>query len=428
LKWRYRFLEPEAETKYRGRRSDGSEGFIVSFISNIAVDGSFLVAVNLGVINLGKDEIRTDSKLMLFDNAGNVVWDISYNSPIYLPQISDDGKTVTYLVGSTSLRNPKDFHLVVCNERREVRWIYRADVSIGIDDYVLSRSGRLVALTQYDPEMKVSELVVLADGDVKWRKKAEFGRYCGVAMLYPIISIFKPTWIYWLSADRGVAMSSGGRYVVACRGFSSGFIKKKYRSVVELYSIDGDRLWSVEVDGSVGYLNVTDRGEVFFVQCSDYDKCLKNNVFDAVFKASSSFPTLIKEFKRHVSGIRLPRSGDRVVVLDNVGLHAFDTDGNHLWSLRGAVVSFDVSDEYVALTDSQRLLVASSKGEVLQRIEVGGNIREVRISPDGRYIVAASDSHVYFFENRDAILKERVKRVIAKLDELASIQLPENRF
>jgi len=93
-----------------------------------------------------------------------------------------------------------------------------------------------------------------------------------------------------------------------------------------------------------------------------------------------------------------------------------------------AVVSFDVSDDYVALTDGQRLLVASSRGKILQRAEVDGDIREVRISPDGRYIVAASDSHAYFFENRDAVLRERVKRVIAKLDELASIQLPENRF
>jgi len=417
LKWGYRFLEPEAETKYREKRPDGSEGFIVSSISNIAADGSFLVAVNLGIIKKG--EIRADSKLMLFDNAGNVVWDISYNSLIDLPQISDDGRTITYLVDSTSSRRPKQF-LVVCNERREVKWIYETDVSIGIGDYRLSRDGRLVVLIQYDPEMKVSELVVLADGVVKWRRKAEFGHYRGVAMLSPILSTVEPAWRYWLSADRGVAMSPGGRYVVACREFSSGFIKKKYRSVIELYSIDGERLWSVEVDYA-GHLNVTDRGEAFFTQCSDPFKCLKNRVFNAVFKASSGLPSLIKEFRQHVSEIRLPRGGDRVVVSDDDGLHAFDTDGNHLWSLRGAVVSFDVSDDYVALTDGQRLLVTSSRGEILQRVEVGSNIREVRISPDGRYIVAASDSHVYFFENKDAVLRERVKKVIAKLDELASI-------
>jgi len=343
LKWRYRFLEPEVEMKYRGERSDGSKGFIGSSISNIAVDGSFLVAVNLEVIDLKKVEIRTDyGKLMLFDNTGNVVWDIPYNRPIHLPQISDDGKTITYLIGPTvfSLRRPKDVHLVVCNERREVRWVYGTDVSIFIGDYTLSRDGRLVALTQYDPGMEVSELVVLADGVVKWRRKAEFGKY------------------------REVAMSPSGRYVVARREFSSGFIKKKDHSVIELYSIDGDRLWSVEVDGPTHRLNVTDQGEVFFVQCSDLVKCLKNRVFNAVFKASSTsgLPTLTKEFKQHVSEIRLPRGGDKVVISDNDGLHAFDTDGNHLWSLRGTVVGFDVSDDYVALTDGQRLLVVSSRG------------------------------------------------------------------
>jgi len=279
------------------------------------------MAVNLEVIDFKKRELRTDNaKLMLFDKAGNVVWDISYNRHIDLPQISDDGKTITYRIGPTivSPRHSKDlyFHLVVCKERREVRWVYGTDVRIFIGVYVLSRDGRLVALIQYDPGMEVGELVVLADGVVKWRRRAEFGRY------------------------RGVAMSPGGRYFVACREFSSVFIKKKYRSVIELYSIDGERLWSVEVDGSIDRLNVTDRGEVFFTQCSDHDKCLKNSVFDVLFKASSGLPSLIKEFKQHVSEIRLPRGGDRVVVSDDVGLHAFDTDGNHLWSLRGSCGEF----------------------------------------------------------------------------------------
>jgi len=351
--------------------------------------------VNLGVINRERDEIRTDnSELMLFDDVGNVVWNVSDNRLIALPQISDDGKSITYLINPTisSLTHPIDVRLVTCNERGEVRWVYGTNARIFINYYKLSRDGRLVTLIQRNPETGIDELVVLADGVMKWRRRADFGRYYRMAL------------------------SPGGRYIAVARGFLVGSLKKKEYSVIELYSIDGNRLWSVEVDGSADHLNVTDRGEVFLAQCFN-SKCL------SVFKASSiiGVPTLIKVFKRSVSGIRLSRNGDRVVVSDNVGLHAFDTDGNHLWSLRGTVASFDVSDDYIALTDGQRLLIASSRGEILQRIEVGDNIREVRISPDGRYVVAASESHVYFFENRDAALRERVRRVVAKLEELASI-------
>jgi len=391
-----------------------SDVYITSFISNIAVDGSFLVAVNIVREKKGVMKFFY-GKLMLFDKACNVVWSLPFKyTPIFMPQISYHGETITHLEdlhlerpARLSLRRPRGFRLVARNKRGEKKWHYN-----DVIDYVLSTDGRHVALIQYKPKKRVSKLVVLYDGSKKWEEEAESGRYGGLiagpSTLTPRGKLIRC----------GVAMSPDGGYVAACGESFSGFIKKKYRRpFIDLYTVDKKKLWSVEVEGFVGHLNVTNRGEVFFAQCFN-SKC---SLFKASSTSTTGTPNLIKlkEFDSGIRGIRLPPSGNMVVVSDGVGLHVFDKDGDYLWNFKWTVVSFDVSDDYIVLTDSRRLFITPSREEnVLLIAEVDDNIREVRISPNGRYVVAAGESHVYLF---DVALGERIKRVVAKLDELVSI-------
>jgi len=396
---------------------------ISSFISNIAVDGSFLVAVNIIRVKEGVMKFFY-GKLTLFDSACNNVWSLPLRyTPVFMPQISYHGGTITHLEdphlerpARLSLRRPRGFRLVVRNKQGEERWHYNDVV-----DYALSSDGRHVALIQYKPKKRVGELVVLYDGSEKWREKAKSGRRYGGLIAGPSALTPRGKLIRC-----GVAMSPDGNYVATCGEIFdrdrfkifSGFSEKKYRcSFVELYSTDGGKLWSVEVEGFVGHLNVTNRGEVFFAQCFN-SKC---SLFKAFSTSTTGTPNLIKlkEFDSEIRGIRLPPSGDIVVVLDNVGLHTFDKDGRHLWSLREPVVSFDASDDYIALTDGRRFRAVTFRGEdVVPRIKFDEVIWEVRISPDGKYIAVAGENHVYLF---DVTLGERIKRIIAKLDELASI-------
>jgi len=100
------------------------------------------------------------------------------------------------------------------------------------------------------------------------------------------------------------------------------------------------------------------------------------------------------------------------------------------------VCGFAVSDNYYVLggglPGSEEIVLVSADGVVLQRIklseliekEAKGIFANVSISPDGKYFAAEVRNYgeemyyLYFFENRDLLIRGAKERLLKEIDEL----------
>jgi len=113
----------------------------------------------------------------------------------------------------------------------------------------------------------------------------------------------------------------------------------------------------------------------------------------------------------------------------------FDREGELLWKYRD-MYRFAVSDSYYVLAGgkpgNEEIMLISAEGVVLQNIKLGELVEKgvgekdiyVSISPNGRYFALSvrDDServcYLYFFENRDFLIRNIKERLLKEIDEL----------
>jgi len=329
------------------------------FMSNISISG------NLAITEMFRSEGKYSYELILFNNEGNLVWKLHYDNFISNPQLSDDGNTIVVIMRD---------RIAAYDGRGKLKWTYdigeKATESPRIRDYKLSRDGRYVAIaTSYNTKKgHRDELVLLRDGKVRWVKSSEAIR---------------------------VAISPNSTYIA-----SATPIYKKYKSsgleetntLVALYTIDGAELWSTVVEGSPWDIDVSNSGEVLLSTHTNY----VNNI---VFFIRAGYVLWTKD---HCRNAQFTRARDRIIAVRE-GVNVFDSEGELLWKYRGTY-RYSTSDSYYVLTGGQRIVLASSEGEVLERIDLGEDVKEVAISPSGRYFAiytsTTDEKYIYFFENK----------------------------
>jgi len=341
-------------------RYEPEEGDVI--ISNVANDGRFACAINT------YSEGHKNARLLLVDSNAKILWESDYPKlEVTSLQLSEDEKLLIaefgFFVGEKAL--------VSYDEQGEVKWTYK-----GSHEYILSRDGKYAIITKAD------QVLLLEDGKVKWRK----------------------------SPGGKVAVSPNNSYIVSA--------KPDVDHVnIRFYTIDGTGLKILEfvsadenIPGIDG-VEVSNTGDVLLVLK------LGNSMGKVVFMRNDMF-LWTKGFDPRGLRAKFSQNGDSFIVSDINGLRMFNKDGKLLWNYQGYVVDFDFSDDYITLTDGRALIFLSYDGKVLlKRIIEGGDIKVIRVSPNGNYIAIKTwfPNRVYLFEYQGSLIK---KRIVDGLNEL----------
>jgi len=335
------------------------------FMSNISISG------NLAITEMIRSEEKYSYELILFNNEGNVVWKLHYDNFdnfISNPQLSDDGNTIV-----VKMRNRI---IAAYDGRGKLKWTYdigeKAKESPRIWDYKLSRDGGYVAIatSYWTKKGHRYELVLLRDGKVRWVKSSEAIR---------------------------VAVSPNSTYIASASPIHKKYKSsdlKEYNTLVALYTVDGAELWSAEVEGFPRDIGVSNNGEVV----------LSTHINDVnrVFFIGAGYVLWTKDY---CHSAQFTKTGDRIIaVREGEGVNVFDREGELLWKYRGAN-RYSTSDSYYVLAGGQKMALATPEGEVLERIDLRGDVKEVAISPNGRYFAiytsTTDEKYVNFFESRE---------------------------
>jgi len=354
-------------------------------MSNISTSGDVAVAITY------KKGANEYGELTLFNSDGEIAWSKRYDNEISNPQLSDDGNTIVVKQGINTL--------TAYNKRGELLWTYSVEKEQAIGEYKLSRDGRytVIAISEEGLISLKGHFILISDGSVEWVKSGK-------------------------GEASKIAISPNNVYIV-----SASYDRDKGTTYVTLYTIYGAELWNTVVKGVPSHIAVSDNGEVLLSRSYFVDSNLFMKLYfiaeGRVLWAKDNYP--YAEFTR---------SGDGIIAFaigDDLGVFVFNKKGELLWNYRGAF-HFAVSDNYYVLMGDKGLVLVSAKGEVLQLIKLSELINkeieplnvDITISPDGKYFaVEVRDSregicYLYFFENRDPLIRGIKEKLIKDIEEL----------
>jgi len=351
--------------------------------SNISTDGDVVVAITY------KKGANEYGELTLFNSDGKIAWSKHYDNEIFNPQLSYDGNIITIQRGSGTLE--------AYNKRGELLWTYSVEKKQkSIKDYKLSRDGKytVIAVSEEGLFGLESHFILLRDGVVEWVKSSR-----GVAA--------------------AIAISPNNAYVV-----SASYDRDKGITYVTCYTIKGAELWTATVKGfPSSEFYVSDNGEVLLSR----SYFVGSNLFMKLYFIAEG---RVLWTKTDYGDAQFTRSGDRIIAVNyihgDMSVYVFDKRGELLWNYQGAY-DFAISDDYYVLKGDKGVVLVTAKGEEIQRIwvsELKENIVDVKISPNGRYFtVEVRDSkegmcHLYFYENRDLLIRSIKEKLLKEIDEL----------
>jgi len=344
-------------------------------MSNISTSGDVAVAITY------KKGANEHGELTLFNSDGKIAWNSHYDNEIFNPQLSDDGNIITVKRGSGTLE--------AYNKRRKPLWTYSIEEGQAIREYKLSRDGKYTVVATEDFFGLKSHLILLRDGAVEWVKSSR-------------------------GIGRKIAISPNNEYIATT--LYDGNLH------VALYTVNGAELWSTILEGAPLYVDVSDNGEVLL----SIDFMGTRKIF---FIAKGR----VLWDKAGYGFARFARSGDIIIATarGDSGIFVFNRWGELLWEYQG-VFHYVASDNYYVLMDNKGVVLVSAKGEVLQRIELSEWVKRQltiwnvynTISPDGRFFAtsirddAERMCYLYFFENRDPLIRGVKERLLREIDEL----------
>jgi hypothetical protein len=196
-----------------------------------------------------------------------------------------------------------------------------------------------------------------------------------------------------------ITVSRRGFYTIAGTAADSLFGTTEDAAYVKNNAIETD------------YNEYTSNGKVYDVSISK-----KGNY---VAMVSSKRAQLLREEKiiwSHDIGnaysgfVSISPDGTYVAVGFDRTLDLLDQDGRNLWSLDLGPGLWDLSvsenGEYVAVGLGDQVWFLNRDGELLWRYQIDskGYVGSISVSSTGKYVAAASDRGVYFFENRPSII------------------------
>jgi len=348
-------------------------------MSNISTSGDVAVAITY---RKGASEY---GELTLFNSDGEIAWSKRYDNEISNPQLSDDGNTIVVKQGINTL--------TAYNKRGKLLWTYSVEEGQRIRDYKLSRDGRYTVIVVPDFFSLKGHFILLREGEVEWVKSRD------VAI--------------------EIAISPNNAYIV-----SASYDKRNIH--VTLYTIDGVELWNTEVGELPRHVDVSDNGEVLLVTYHLHD------FFKKLYFITHGRVLWAKDYCQYAV---FTRSGDKIIAVRRHGnrgaleVIVLNREGEFLWKYQGKF-RFAVSDNYFALADSSEIVFVSAESEVLQRIKLSELLNResadvnISISPDGRYFAVGVEDkkdgkcHLYFYENRDHLIRGIKERLLKEIDEL----------
>jgi WD40 repeat protein len=290
---------------------------------------------------------------------------------------------------------------------------------------------------------------------LKWRYLVESGVQSVSVSENGFIGLGSEHSIYLLSEDGSllweeslgvpverVSMSNNGQYILA------GADKFIYKFDKGKLITDKIRVWSLPTNFSFHDISVSLRGfstiaataadslfgtteDAAYVKNSaiesDYNEYTSNGkVYDVSISEEGDYIALVsskkaqlrnrekiiwsKDIRNAYTGyVSISPDGRYVAVGFDRRLDFLDQDGRILWSLdvRGLWdVSISENGEYVAVGLANQVWFLNKEGELLWSFQIDsrGYVGSISVSSNGRYVVAASERGVYFFENPPLIV------------------------
>jgi len=359
LRWKYKFWEEEL-------------GYSDIVMSNVSNKGDLIVGVNE----------KNNAHITLLSGKGDVIW--KKNLPyVYSSQLSENGELIAIKHSD---------HITAYNRNGIVEWDYEAAKNKLINSWSLSRDGNylLVLLWEFSPP-ESSYLLLLMHGIGVWRKPVPTP---------PLLS--------------RLSISRNNEYVALAGLWEEEFLSTKYYVIVELYSLNGDFLWNMKIEGFLSGLSVTNNGEVL---CS-----VQHKDHTGLYLLSKDREIIwMKNFPHHHSAASTP-DGDRFVISSYKDIFVFSKKGGIVWKHRGKgepLTNCSIADNcYVLANSSSYIVFLSPEGEVLHHEKIN-KISYISISPNGKYFaVVTEDCNVYFFENQYPLIRKKKERLIREIDEL----------
>jgi len=326
------------------------------------------------VSNWGDLLVGDEEKVVLLNAKGEILWKKKINVE-ERPYISEGGEIIV-------VEEPDG--LTAYKRGGDVAWKFRP-VKDAVISWSTSRSGNYTAVALSN------KLLLLEHGKAVWED------YTGGTAHF---LSFSPN-------DKFIALATWTE--------DFDFLAPKDVTYFTLYSIDGRRLWSIDVKGFPQGVYVTNGGELFVLWS----------------KGRSSVAALIRggsvmwsrELLGHWRVALSTPEGSLFAVPGEGGTYIFDKKGNPVShhpgiadgiSDNGYLVLRDFSKENPFFFSSHIFLLSPEKEEIL-RVEAVNAI-EAGISPNGKYIATITADAIHLLENQELIkIKEEL---IRKIDEL----------
>jgi len=375
--------------------------------SKLSPNGRYLIVVT--------KEIGKTSRIYMFDvNSGTILWVREVRSTVF--DVDVDGNYISVV---THGKFPKDIYLMDLKTGRNVFQAYFEDVYV-IGIFLLESAmvvlgtnvigawnlkGEKIVYGSYDKKILAgvpvtgNELLIITRSG--WEKmklmevESTFDHYTlpktetkstsrdkGKLIKKEIEVPFKDVQQLVLNDIRYFDMDKEGRYAILASDNELYFVSRDNRT-----------FWSKDFvtfpSSKISSISISPNGEIIGVTLSDGHLYVLNNHGVAIWD---------KPFRHRTYGVAVSNNNIAVVGWDS--LHLFDLTGNELWKviLDSTIVTVSISEDgsrIVCGTSwaiTPKIYVLDDKGSILKEIRVDNWVKEVTISPDGKYGVA----HTYF--------------------------------
>ncbi|WP_213650217.1 DUF5711 family protein [Paenibacillus sp. J23TS9] len=163
--------------------------------------------------------------------------------------------------------------------------------------------------------------------------------------------------------------------------------------------------WSIDGAGDITSISIAQDGSRLAIGSHG----AKANVY-----SSDGEPIFGFDAKNVVTGVQLMKNGDLIVSSDDRHLYAFDAKGTKLWDknmklqIKGISASLDGLVTAVFTQRSENVVfIDPATGDPKNEAETGAIIKAIKVSPNGKWIAAASsDQYIHLMNEQGEVLRK----------------------
>jgi len=323
------------------------------------------------VSNRGDLLVGDREKVVLLNADGEILWKKKTNAVGGRPYISEGGEIIV-------VKEPDG--LTAYKREGEVAWKFRP-VKDAVVSWSTSRNGDYTAVALSN------NLLLLERGEAVWEN------YTGGTAHF-------------------LSFSANDKFIALATWIEDfDFFAPRDVTYFTLYSIDGRRLWTIEVKGFPQGVYVTNGGELFVLWSKG------GNSVAALVRGGSVVWS--RELLGHWRATLSTPEGSLFAVSGEGGTYIFAKKGNPVLHHPG--IADGISDNgHLVLRGfsnpfffSSHIFLLSPKGEEIRRVEAINAIH-TGISPNGKYIATITADAIHLLESQELIKEE----LIRKIDEL----------